>query len=300
MTTSTRPAQSGLDLQWVDPETRPQDDLFGHVNGRWLATHEIPDDRAQDGAFRALRDRAEADVRTIVEAAAEHTGPAATDDTRKIADLYRSFMDVERIEAAGATPLRPLLDEITAAADRERTGRAARPRPAHRRPGPVRRVRGHRRQGLHPLPGAPVPVRARAARRVLLPGGHLRRDPRGVRRAPGPAGRAGRPGRAGAAGRDRDGAGDRAGRAVLGPGHQPGRGEDLHADDRRRAAPARARRSTGTPGRPASARRPARSTRSSCGSPASSRRPPSCGRSARSSSGGPGWPSAPPPRSPST
>jgi putative endopeptidase len=117
MTTSTRPAQSGLDLQWVDPETRPQDDLFGHVNGRWLATHEIPDDRAQDGAFRALRDRAEADVRTIVEAAAQHTGPAATDDTRKIADLYRSFMDVERIEAAGATPLRPLLDEITSAAD---------------------------------------------------------------------------------------------------------------------------------------------------------------------------------------
>jgi putative endopeptidase len=118
MTTSTRPAQSGLDLQWVDPETRPQDDLFGHVNGRWLATHEIPDDRAQDGAFRALRDRAEADVRTIVEAAARHTGPAATDDTRKIADLYHSFMDVERIEAAGATPLRPLLDEITSAADR--------------------------------------------------------------------------------------------------------------------------------------------------------------------------------------
>jgi putative endopeptidase len=118
-TVSTRPARSGLDLQWVDPGIRPQDDLFGHVNGRWLATHEIPEDRAQDGAFRALRDRAEADVRTIVEDAASLAGPDGTDDdARKIAALYASFMDVERIEAAGIDPLRPLLDEIIAAEDR--------------------------------------------------------------------------------------------------------------------------------------------------------------------------------------
>jgi putative endopeptidase len=114
MTTSTRPVSTGLDLQWVDPGTRPQDDLFGHVNGQWLRTHEIPDDRSQDGAFRALRDRAEADVRTIVEEAANASGA----DARKIADLYHSFMDVERIEATGTTPLRPLLDEIAAATDR--------------------------------------------------------------------------------------------------------------------------------------------------------------------------------------
>jgi putative endopeptidase len=118
MTTSTQPARTGLDLQWVDPASRPQDDLFGHVNGRWLATHEIPDDRAQDGAFRALRDRAEADVRAIVEETARHAGGTGQDDARKIADLYRSFMDLERIEDAGNTPLRPLLDEITSAEDR--------------------------------------------------------------------------------------------------------------------------------------------------------------------------------------
>ncbi len=114
MSTSTRPARSGLDLQWVDPATRPQDDLFGHVNGRWLDIHEIPEDRSQDGAFRALRDRAEADVRVLVEESDAAGGP----DAAKIADLYRSFMDVEAVEAAGTAPLRPLLEEITAAADR--------------------------------------------------------------------------------------------------------------------------------------------------------------------------------------
>ena len=81
---------SGLDLRWVESATRPQDDLFGHVNGRWLATHEIPGDRAQDGAFRALRDRAEEDVRAIVE-------ESAAAGNNQIGDLYTSFM-AERSE----------------------------------------------------------------------------------------------------------------------------------------------------------------------------------------------------------
>jgi putative endopeptidase len=111
--TSTRATRSGLDLRWVDPAIRPQDDLFGHVNGVWLATSEIPEDRAQDGAIRALRDQAEEDVRTILEQAAEVDDP----DAHRIADLYRSFLDVKRVEAAGVHPLRPLLDELAAAED---------------------------------------------------------------------------------------------------------------------------------------------------------------------------------------
>jgi putative endopeptidase len=127
----TTPMPSGLDLRWIDRAVRPQDDLFAFVNGSWLRGHEIPPDRAQDGAFRDLRDRAEEDVRAIVEEAATQPGPEA----RKIADLYASFMDVERIEALGVAPLRPLLDEVAAADDRaalaavlgrrQRQGRAA-------------------------------------------------------------------------------------------------------------------------------------------------------------------------------
>ncbi|MCO1659560.1 M13 family metallopeptidase [Pseudonocardia humida] len=113
-TGSPAPTRSGLDLDWVDPGTRPQDDLFGHVNGRYAQTHVIPDDRAQDGAFRVLRDRAEADVRAIVEEARGEPGT----DAQRIADLYASFMDVERIEALGTAPLQPLLDEVAAAGTR--------------------------------------------------------------------------------------------------------------------------------------------------------------------------------------
>jgi len=125
--------RSGLDLRWVDTGIRPQDDLFGFLNGQWLRTHEIPADRSQDGAFHALRDNAEADVRTIVEeCAAADAAPGS--EARRVGDLYTSFMDVERIEKLGTEPLKPLLAEVADAADtaalaavlgrRQREGRA--------------------------------------------------------------------------------------------------------------------------------------------------------------------------------
>ncbi|MEZ0493212.1 M13 family metallopeptidase [Kineococcus sp. TBRC 1896] len=106
----------------VDPSVRPQDDLFRHVNGRWLATTEIPDDRAVDGAFIRLRDQSEAECRTIVEAAAQAaaTGEAVPGTVRqKIGDLFASFMDTDRVEALGATPLGPELAAVDAITDHD-------------------------------------------------------------------------------------------------------------------------------------------------------------------------------------
>jgi len=44
---------SGIPIDELDPGIRPQDDLFRHVNGRWLARTTIPADRARDSTFRA-------------------------------------------------------------------------------------------------------------------------------------------------------------------------------------------------------------------------------------------------------
>jgi len=96
---------------------RPQDDLFGHVNGRWLAEHEIPADRAADGAFRELYDRAEQQIRDLIEEAAQAGAPAGTDQQR-IGDLYASFMDEQTVNRLGVRPLLDELATIDAAADR--------------------------------------------------------------------------------------------------------------------------------------------------------------------------------------
>src|SRR5574338_553788 len=98
----------------MDHDIRPQDDLFGHVNGRWLAEAEIPADKSSWGAFIALADAAEQQVRDIItelaDRPAEELARDELSDERKIADLYRSFMDTETIEAKGLRPVKGLLD----------------------------------------------------------------------------------------------------------------------------------------------------------------------------------------------
>ncbi|OBB57429.1 peptidase M13 [Mycobacterium sp. 852013-51886_SCH5428379] len=100
--------KSGIDLTHVDPQARPQDDLFGHVNGRWLTDYEMPADRATDGAFRTLYDRAEEQIREIITECAEKGAQKGTDEQR-IGDLYASFLDEQTVARLGVAPL---LDEL--------------------------------------------------------------------------------------------------------------------------------------------------------------------------------------------
>ncbi|TXI53063.1 MAG: peptidase M13 [Mycobacterium sp.] len=108
--------RSGIDLSHVETSVRPQDDLFGHVNGRWLAEYQMPGDRATDGAFRTLYDRAEEQVRELIMQAAAAAAPPGTDEQR-IGDLYASFMDADAVEHRGVQPLLTELAAIAAAAD---------------------------------------------------------------------------------------------------------------------------------------------------------------------------------------
>ncbi|MEU8227788.1 M13-type metalloendopeptidase [Kribbella sp. NPDC048915] len=95
---------------------RPQDDLYRFVNGTWLAEHEIPADKAIYGAFHALWDTAEQDVRAIVEKTVAAGHPEGS-EPRKIADLYTSFMDTETIERRGAEPIAEQLGLVAGVTD---------------------------------------------------------------------------------------------------------------------------------------------------------------------------------------
>lgn len=50
---------SGIDLGYIDPAARPQDDFYRAVNGKWLDTFEMPVDKARYGSFDKLRDDTE-------------------------------------------------------------------------------------------------------------------------------------------------------------------------------------------------------------------------------------------------
>lgn len=105
----------------MDPSIRPQDDLFGHVNGRWLDETEIPNDRSSWGPFVQLADVAEEQVRLIIEelsaSASPAEGSAATkgldsEEARKVGALYSSFMDTETIAGKGLRPVQPFIDAV--------------------------------------------------------------------------------------------------------------------------------------------------------------------------------------------
>ncbi|TAK68522.1 MAG: peptidase M13 [Actinomycetota bacterium] len=102
-----------------DPEVRPQDDLFGHVNGSWWRSVEIPPDLPMAGDFVWLGVQTEADIDAILREAAElslsapaaRTSPLAAPGTplQQVGDLYRSFLSTDHVEERGAEPLTDLL-----------------------------------------------------------------------------------------------------------------------------------------------------------------------------------------------
>jgi putative endopeptidase len=120
----TRPA--GIDAT-LDLAIRPQDDLYRHVNGTWLRTVTIPEDRSRAGSVYDLREHAQTAMRTIIERAASGAVPSEGSgvDSQKIGDLYTSFMDEATVEALGTAPIIPLLEEIDAIVDVDQVLRMA-------------------------------------------------------------------------------------------------------------------------------------------------------------------------------
>jgi predicted metalloendopeptidase len=107
----------GVELYARNTAIAPGDDFFRHVNGAWLDKTEIPAEKASYGAFDIVFDRAEQQVRAIIEDSAKANAAAGSVE-KKIGDYYNAFMDEAAIEAKGATPLKPSLDAIAAVKDK--------------------------------------------------------------------------------------------------------------------------------------------------------------------------------------
>lgn len=101
---------SGLTLDELDPAVRPNDDLFRHVNGRWIDRTEIPADKARWGSFMVLHEAAEAAVRQII-IEAQQAEPGT--EERKVGDLYASFMNEQRANLLGVAPIAGQLLEVS-------------------------------------------------------------------------------------------------------------------------------------------------------------------------------------------
>ena len=103
----------GVDLAARDLAVKPGDDFYEYANGTWFANNEIPADRTRWGSFDILRERAEHDVKAIIDEVAA-SGGAPGSKAKMVADCYNSYVDVEAINARGLSPAQEDLQSIAA------------------------------------------------------------------------------------------------------------------------------------------------------------------------------------------
>lgn len=119
---STEAENHGIVVANIDRSVRPGDDFFRYANGDWIKRTQVPADSGyvavggwarEDQSTESSRRR----IAAIIEDAIKANAPAGS-TTRKIADLYRSYMDEAGIEAKGLAPLQPYLAAIAAIRDK--------------------------------------------------------------------------------------------------------------------------------------------------------------------------------------
>ena len=96
----------------MENRIRIQDDLYEYVNGEWLSTAVIPDDKPMTGGFALLQEDVEKtmmkDFRDFACGEKHSDIPGMEEAVR----LYRKILDTERRNREGIEPVRGLLEKI--------------------------------------------------------------------------------------------------------------------------------------------------------------------------------------------
>lgn len=123
-------ADKGLDLSTMDKSVRPQDDFYNYVNGTWMKTAKIPADKTTWGSFNQLAEDTDNKAMTILNTLLSDKF-AEGSEGKKIQDLYASYMDMNKRNADGITPIKAdlaAIDAIKNVADLQKYLTAATPK----------------------------------------------------------------------------------------------------------------------------------------------------------------------------
>ena len=103
-----------LDPSNMDTSVSACSDFFQYANGGWIKRTPIPAAFSNWGGFSELSENNNANLLSILEAAAKNTDPKRSANVRKLGAYYASCMDSVGAEKAGITPVKPLLNRINA------------------------------------------------------------------------------------------------------------------------------------------------------------------------------------------
>ncbi|MGW5378985.1 M13 family metallopeptidase [Nocardia sp. NPDC003999] len=99
----------------LDETVRPQDDLYRHVNGRWLRDYRLPPDQSVSSPITEVMRRVEQQLSTVIQEIRE---PGLGTSEQQVRDLYAACLNTAAVERLGTTPLADLFAAIDAAASR--------------------------------------------------------------------------------------------------------------------------------------------------------------------------------------
>jgi putative endopeptidase len=108
---SAQDANKSIDPANMDASVKPGDDFYQYADGGWMESNPLPAEYARFGKFDALSVKSQEQVRGIITEASQKANAAGSIE-QKIGDLYSLAMDSARLNAEGAAPVKPYLDEI--------------------------------------------------------------------------------------------------------------------------------------------------------------------------------------------
>ncbi|KXH81568.1 M13 family metallopeptidase [Chryseobacterium kwangjuense] len=103
----------GLDMSFMDMSVRPQDDFYNFVNGKWMKTAKIPSDRSRWGSSDQLRETTDNNSISILNSLLKDKF-ADGSEGKKIQNLYLTYMDMDKRNKGGISPLKEDLSKIDA------------------------------------------------------------------------------------------------------------------------------------------------------------------------------------------
>ncbi|MDQ3038995.1 MAG: peptidase [Pseudomonadota bacterium] len=106
------PPLAAFNVADLDTSKNACTNLNDFVNSKWLAANPVPGDKTSWGSFEMLDERSQAASKALVEAAAAKKDAGGLE--KLVGDIYATGMDESAIEAAGITPVKPILDRIDA------------------------------------------------------------------------------------------------------------------------------------------------------------------------------------------
>lgn len=112
----------GISVADIDRTVRPGDDFYHYAIGTWFKSTDIPADRGSVGALQVTYDEGQKRMVELIEEISKSNAPAGSEQ-RKIADLYKSFMDEAAIESKKLSPVQLHLKAIDAIKDKRQLSR---------------------------------------------------------------------------------------------------------------------------------------------------------------------------------